>query len=302
MFSSPSVAEPKVAAPRTPGARRNFLLFITLIAISFAFWWRPLVSTVALASSNDAYTYILTIIPLSLALIYVRKKDILGPNTMLSRMGWVMMVFALVGRLSGVWNGGSSIPTLSMLELVFFWIGSIIACFGFGTFRALFFPLCFLLLVIPPPAGAINWITENLQYQSAVASTWLFHAAQVPVTRDGVVLSIPTLDIEVARECSSIRSSTILIVITLMFAELFLRSGWRKLLLVAVAIPLSVAKNAVRIFTIAELGTRVDPGYLNGKLHHNGGIVFLSLAVAVVVFLVWLLRRSESRDLRVEAG
>ena len=113
----------------------------------------------------------------------------------------------------------------------------------------------------------------------------------VPVAQDGIVLTIPGLEIEVARECSSIRSSLMLIVTTLVLAHLFLRSWWRKVVLVAAAIPLSVAKNGLRIFTIGELGTRVDPGFLNGKFHHNGGIVFFAISVMVL----WILRRTESQ-------
>jgi exosortase/archaeosortase family protein len=116
------------------------------------------------------------------------------------------------------------------------------------------------------------------------------------------MLSIPGLDIEVARECSSIRSSMMLIVTTMFLAQLFLRSWWKKALLILVAIPLSVAKNALRIFTIAELGTRVDPGFLDGKLHRHGGIVFFSLAVVVVGLLVWALRGSEFRKPPVVEG
>jgi exosortase/archaeosortase family protein len=84
-----------------------------------------------------------------------------------------------------------------------------------------------------------------------------------------------------------------LVVTTMVFAHLFLRSWWRKVLLVAAAIPLSVAKNGLRIFTIAELGTRVDPGFLDGKLHHNGGILFFGIAVVAVGALLWVLRRTE---------
>ncbi len=109
------------------------------------------------------------------------------------------------------------------------------------------------------------------------------------------MLTIPGLEIEVARECSSIRSSLMLIVTTLVLAHLFLRSWWRKVVLVAAAIPLSVAKNGLRIFTIGELGTRVDPGFLNGKFHHNGGIVFFAISVAAVVMVLWILRRTESQ-------
>ena len=304
MFTSSPVAESETAPLRARDTRRNVLIFLLLLASSLAFWWKPAVSTLALAFGNEAYTYILTIIPLSLALVYVRKKQIADFNISANGLGWAMAVAALIGRLFGISTADGSIAnqlSVSMLELVFFWVGSTIACFGIGNFRSLRFPLCFLFFSVPLPRRAIDWITETLQYKSAVATTWLFHIAQVPVTRDGVILSIPALDIEVARECSSIRSSTILIVITVIFAELFLRSKWRKALLVAVAVPLAVAKNAVRIFTIAELGTRVDPGYLNGKLHHQGGIVFLSLAVAVIVCLLWLLRRTEPRVIEARA-
>jgi len=49
----------------------------------------------------------------------------------------------------------------------------------------------------------------------------------------------------------------------------------------------------VRIFTIAELATRVDPSYLDGKLHRSGGVFFLALAVMMVLLLLWILRRGE---------
>ena len=84
-----------------------------------------------------------------------------------------------------------------------------------------------------------------------------------------------------------------LVVTTMVFAHLFLRTWWRKGLLVAAVIPLSVAKNGLRIVTIVELGTRVDPGFLSGKLHHNGGIIFFGIAVIAVVVLLWVLRRTE---------
>jgi exosortase len=149
--------------------------------------------------------------------------------------------------------------------------------------------------MVPIPEFALSRIVEFLQYQSAFAARIMFRAAGVPVTQDGIMLSIPNLDIEVARECSSIRSSLMLIVTTLVLAHLFLRSWWRKILLVAAAIPLSVAKNGLRIFTIAELGTRVDPGFLDGNLHHHGGIVFFGVSVVAVGALLWILRRTEFR-------
>jgi len=66
-----------------------------------------------------------------------------------------------------------------------------------------------------------------------------------------------------------------------------------KALIIAAAVPLAIAKNGLRIFVIAELGTRVDRGFLDGNLHHHGGIVFLGVAMVVVVALIWFLHRWE---------
>jgi exosortase/archaeosortase family protein len=86
-----------------------------------------------------------------------------------------------------------------------------------------------------------------------------------------------------------------LVITTVFLSHLFLRSWWRRALLVAAAIPLSVAKNGLRIVTIAELGTRVDHGFLTGRLHHHGGIVFFGIAVVAVGALLFVLRRTESQ-------
>ena len=84
-----------------------------------------------------------------------------------------------------------------------------------------------------------------------------------------------------------------LIVTTLVMAQFLLLSFWRKTLVVSLAVPFSVLKNGLRIFVIAMLGTRVDPGYLNGRLHHQGGIIFFGIALVSVMVLLWLLRRGE---------
>jgi exosortase len=183
-----------------------------------------------------------------------------------------------------------------MFALVTWWIGSVVFCFGIRTFQAFLFPLCFLLWVIPIPDFALDATIHSLQQQSAFAARVLFLMAGVPVTQDGIMLVHPDLDIEVAPECSSIRSSLMLLITSLLLAHLFLRSGWRKAVFVLAAIPLAAVKNGLRIFTIVELGTRVDPGFFNGKFHHRGGIIFFAISLGMMAVLLWQLRRSESLE------
>lgn len=282
--------------------RTQFLPFAFLCAFSIAFWLHPLAGTFRLALTNDAYTHILLILPLTAALIYLDSND---PGTKARRIdprsgrrvGAALLVLALLTGCYARWGMVAAHDdlrmTLGMLALVTWWIASVLLCFGTSTFQSFLFPFCFLFLLVPIPTDALNWIVEFLQYQSAFTARILFRAVGVPVTQDGILLSIPNLDIEVARECSSIRSSFMLIVTTMVLAHLFLRSWGRKVILIAAAIPLAVVKNGLRIFVIAELGTRVDPEFLEGNLHRHGGIVFLAIAWVIVIGLVWILRRSE---------
>ncbi len=289
--------------------RNQVLAFAFLCAGSILFWWHPLVMTLGLALANEAYTHILLILPLSAALIYLDSKQPgskYGDSKALRidpqpspRIGAVLLALALLIGCYASW-GMAAAPdyirlSLAMFALVTWWIATVLLCFGARTFQLFLFPFCFLFLMVPIPQSALSWIVEFLQQQSALAARIMFRAVGVAVTQDGIMLSIPGLDIEVARECSSIRSSLMLFVSTMVLAHLFLRSWWRKALLVVAAIPLSVAKNGLRIFTIAELGTRVDPGFLDGNLHHHGGIVFFGIAVVAVVALLWILRRTEFR-------
>lgn len=279
---------------------KRYFAFVALAALSVTFWWQPILSTIALAWNGDAYSHILLIVPLSLALIYLEPTRIAAADSRGIGVGAALLATAVLLRVFTIKPQAPSLASfelsLNMLALVTWWIGSAIACFGRRILPSHLFAFCFLFLSVPLPDSAVTDATRALQNGSAISSGVLFHAAGVPVVRHGVALSIPGLDIEVAKECSSIRSSTMLIIITLIFAHLFLRSRWRKILLVLMAIPLSIAKNAVRIFTIAELATRVDPGYLHGNLHHHGGVVFLSLAVGVTVLLLWILRKGELRS------
>ena len=283
----------------TSRARIRLITFGSLCAVSILFWWHPLATTFGLALGDEAYTHILLILPLSASLVYLHRDALrtVSRGNIVSGLAAlagaaVLAWFAWRSQTEMLWSG---LLSLRMLALVTWWIGSVIFCFGLGVVRSLLFPLCFLFLLVPLPGFILNKIVYFLQNQSAFAARSLFLAIGVPVTQHGIILSIPNLSIEVARECSSIRSSMMLVVITLILAHLFLRSWWRKVLLIATVIPLSIAKNGLRIFTIAELGTRVDPGFLTGRLHRQGGIVFLGFSVVVMSAVLWMLRRTELR-------
>jgi exosortase/archaeosortase family protein len=54
-----------------------------------------------------------------------------------------------------------------------------------------------------------------------------------------------------------------------------------------------VVKNGVRIATLTILAQYVDPGFLYGRLHHEGGVVFFLLGLVLLLPILWLLQRSK---------
>jgi len=261
-------------------ARR--LAFLFLCAASLAIWWKPCLTTVDLALGSPEYSHILVILPISAALAFLRRSTVRGTANFNLALGIPLLLLSLA---AGLWSFRTSfrVPDVglfvSMLTLVVWWIGAIVLCFGWRVVLLLLFPILLLFWVAPWPEFFLSRVVGALQETSASLTYFMFEAVGVPVGKNGVVLSIPGLDIEVAKECSSIRSSVVLVITSMVLAHLFLRLAWRKGLVTLLAIPLSIVKNAVRIFTLSLLGTHVDPGFLTGRLHKQGGVVFFSLTV-----------------------
>jgi exosortase len=271
--------------------------FSILAAISLAIWWRALASSFALALRDDQYTHILLILPVSVALIFMDWKKPEPYAALSLSIGSSLLAAAVVAivvtRLEVVPLHSDEQLSMSMLALVVWWMGAFILCFGTRAFRRALFPLCFLFWMVPLPQFLLNPIVRLLQDGSAASARLMFAIVGVPVAQDGTRLTIPGLTIEVARECSSIRSSLMLVVTTMVLAQTLLRSAWRKALVSALAIPLSVAKNGLRIFVLAILATHVDRSFLTGRLHHQGGIIYFLIALVAILLFIWIARRGE---------
>jgi exosortase len=220
----------------------------------------------------------------------------------------ILTAFAVALAVGSVLSSRASVIThdvslsLNMLALVVCWLGAFVFCFGGRIFRACAFPLLFLFWLVPIPTFALSQIVNFLQVGSASAARVLLTIAQVPVSQDNTILRIPGLTIEVAQECSSIRSSLLLVVTAMLTAHLFLRTLWGKTAVSLAAIPLAIAKNGLRIFTLSALSVYVDPGYLSGRLHHQGGILFFLTSLLALVVLLWLVRWIERHTARGTGG
>jgi exosortase len=295
-------AEIKSVPPRSVALERRDVLLSILIAASLVIFWPQIADVLRLAWHVDEHTHILLILPVSLTLIYLQRGKLRQNATYAPVAGSVLGVFSIASGVAAKmhlysFSEGASLA-LAIFALVTFWMACIVGCYGWAVFRSLLFPFLFLFLLIPPPASLLDKAVSFLQTASTDATFALFNLTGLPVIRNGYLLSLPNLSIEVARECSGIRSSIMLLITGLILAHLFLRSLWSKIVFVLIIVPLSVAKNAIRIFTLSMLAMYVDPGFLYGRLHHEGGIVFFLIALGGLLLSLWILQRAETRRMK----
>ena len=254
-------------------------------------------------SGRSEYSYIPLIPLISAFLILVRKESIFENVVPSMWHGGSILAGALLLWFTKDHFQVDSITRLesSALAVVSTWCGLFVLCYGRHASRMALLPLSLLLFMIPAPESVLNVVIQFLQHLSATLSCELFHLLGVPALKEGTVISLPHLTIMVAPECSGIRSSISLLILTFAIVDLYLRSGWNKVLLVLIVVPLVVVKNAIRIVTLSMLGIYVDPGFLNGPLHHRGGILFFLVAVALLAQIVMVMRWLERKPAAVSS-
>lgn len=277
-------------------ATRHGIFAGFVIATGLIFWktWGTLI---AYSLGNESASHILLIPAVVLCLLFLERKRIFPGSTFAIGPGLAVVASAIVVFwLAGRWRDtGNSPLSIEILCLVSLWIGGFVSCYGLKVSRAAIFPLLFLLLMVPWPSAVLDRVIYWLQEGSTDVTYAIFKAVGVPVFREGFVLTVPGVAIEVASECSGIRSSMALLITCLLAAHFYLRTSWKILLFVLLVIPLSIIKNGIRIATLTLLSLYVDPDFLRGSLHREGGFVFFLLALAIMFPALRLLERSEKK-------
>ena len=283
-----SQATPLGAPPSRACHQWAFALWL----VSLLLFYRPLAGLANLSLHDDNSSHLLVIPILSAIMVWIERKRVFR-NARYSPIGLMLLLAVLL-----LWCGFRILPipsadrlSVDAALLVLTWIAIFVLCYGAGSFKAAVFPLLYLGLMIPIPAAATYRLISFLQRSSADTSYVLFRLLGIPVLRHGFVFSLPGIDLEVARECSGIRSALSLFIAGLLAAHFVLPSAWRKIWFVAAILPIAIFKNAVRIVTLAWLGIYVNPAVFQSKLHRQGGVPFSIIALALMFVLLWVLRR-----------
>ena len=276
-------------------------LFLAVIAVTIGIFWKSLWIMATLSVHRSEYSHLLVIPLISVFFVYLRRTQVFAKSASPNYAG----IFPFMAGLAIYAAAAHFVVTPSEADTIWLSlsiVGFIVACaggflftYGWSAARAGAFPLGFLLFAVPLPASMLSKIIYFLQQGSSDVAALLLRMAGVPFFREGFVFQLPGVTIEVAPECSGIRSSTALLITTLLVAQLLLRSKWRKLTLGVVVVPLAMIKNGLRIATLSVLSVYVNRDFLYGWLHHSGGVVFFLIGLSLICGILRLLQLGESR-------
>jgi exosortase len=285
--------------PVSEKRKSHFLRYGLWVVFSLLIFWRPCLALFHYSLTNDNASHILLIPLICGWLIYLEQKTIFRQVS----YDHPPALFAFAGAaILAIWtlrNEGNWLPINSLsayiTSLVMFLISGFLLFFGRGAAARGRFCLLFLFLTVPLPDALLNNVIYYLQKGSADVAELIFDVAGVPALREGFVFHLAHLSIEVAKECSGIRSSIALLVLALLVGHLFLRTFWKQALFVVLGLVIMIVKNGIRIATLTILAQYVDSSFLFGRLHHEGGIVFFVIGLLLLLPVFWLLQRGETR-------
>ena len=281
-------------------AGRRWLLFGSWILVSSLIFSHPIIAFVRISLSNPDASHLILVPFISAWVIFVERRKVFRDLSYGTAIGGFFFFLACgVAFVSRFLAGSPSLDVqLSgyILALVLSWIAGFALLFGESACRAGYFSLLLLFLMVPLPNFLLIRVIYLLQLGSAWIAGSLFDLVGVPVLREGFVFHLARFNIEVAKECSGIRSSMALLVLALLVSHFQLNRFWSKFLFVVSGLLMMILKNGIRIATLSLLAIYVDPDFLLGKLHHEGGGVFFALALLLLLPVLALLQRWESRS------
>ncbi len=274
---------------------KKFLVAVAIVTLAMA---PLLVPFFSYSLQNTLYSHVILIPCVSAYFLFLRKDSLAAGG---GGVGWLAVFPLLAGGASLYYRlaGQPSTTENAMAAVAFTYVAGIWAVaaltLGGQNLKRLAFPLLFLVFLIPFPTRVEAGIETVLQYGSAECAYWMYWIANTTLFREGLVFHLPGISLQVAPECSGIRSSLVLFITSIVGGQLFLKRNVSRVALAVFVFPLALLRNGFRVFVLGELCVHVGPHMINSAIHHQGGPIFFLLSLIPFFGFVWLLMRWERR-------
>ncbi|MEE8301678.1 MAG: exosortase A [Candidatus Tectomicrobia bacterium] len=292
-------AFPKVDQP--PRARQRGILPCFLLAVPFFYLYASVLSGLVADWWNDPdYSHGFLVPLLSAYFLWEKRQRLANIVPQSNRWGMVVLVVGLCQLFLGHIGAELFLMRFSIIVVI---AGLVLYLFGWQHLRELRFSIGFLLFMIPLPAILLNSVTFPLQLFAAKLSTFSLQLIDLPVYREGNIIFLPHVTLEIVEACSGLRSLVSLMALATVFAYLTQRHIWKLCVLVSSAVPIALVANAFRIWGTGILSHHYGTKAAEGFYHTFAGwSVFVVAGVLLLIVGLVLSRlgveHAHSKDMR----
>lgn len=171
---------------------------------------------------------------------------------------------------------------------------------GGAVLRALWFPIIYLAVALPPPDLLVAAITQPLKIAISQAAVWLLHGAGYPIASSGVTIQIANYQLLVAAACAGLNSIISLSAICLFYGYLRHRSDHTAFLIIAALIvPVAVFSNFVRVVALVLITYYWGEAAAQGFLHDFAGLTLFVVALLTIFGADALVAKIRGREARI---
>lgn len=239
--------------------------------------------------TTDEYAHGPIILAVVLFLIWLARAKLRDDGQKKNPVaGGILLAFGLllyvVGRSQSIYvfEVGSQIPLL---------LGVMLMTFGASVTKKFWFPLFFLVFLIPLPVVVVDTLTGPLKQQVSVLAENILYLLNYPIARSGVVLSIGQYQLLVADACSGLNSIFSLSAMGLLYAYMMQRSGWvHNTILLASIVPIAFFANVMRVILLVLITYYFGDEVGQGFAHKMAGIVLFMVGLISFMILDWLIQ------------
>jgi exosortase len=226
------------------------------------------------------------LIPLiALMLVWWKRDELLSAKLGQTNAGTAVVAFSMFVYYIGVKGVQERVVVMSFVFLLY---GLTLSLFGREAFKALFFPITFLFLMIPLNF-LDNMVGFPLRMFVAKAATFLLNSIGIETVQRGSGIISRVFSFDVADPCSGIRSLMALTTVTAAYGYVTQHLQWKRWVLFLSAMPLAVFGNLARVISIA-LVAQVYGQEMATKVYHEwSGYILFPVALAAMVLIGLLL-------------
>jgi len=279
---------------------KGALLAGALVVAGLAVLYRDVVPELIHAwGTDDNYSHGYLIPPIAAYFAWERRQKFLDAPARTSLFGLVVVLGSILLLTLGVLGIELFLTRASLIGAI---TGAVLFMFGWARLRVMLFPLAFLVLMVPLPAIIFNQIAFPLQLIASQFGEAVIRTADIPVLREGNVLILANISLEVAEACSGIRSLISLLTLGIVFGYIGDGRNWVRALIALSAIPVAVIANGARV-----AGTGIAAHYYGavaaeGFLHEfSGWLVFIAAFAMMLLFHRLLVFVAPDRNARIPA-